>query len=120
LLGVAIPHVLIPREVVTSKSIVLPREGYITTLNNESVLRKVVVGANDPNDKTNNAGGYMFPQEITDGGELLYTIRFQNTGTDTAFSVVVRDTLENKIDLNSIEMISASHAYRSEEHTSEL
>jgi hypothetical protein len=42
----------------------------------------------------------------------LYTVRFQNTGTDTAFNIVVRDTLDSKVDWNTLEMVSASHNYQ--------
>jgi len=42
---------------------------------------------------------------------LDYTIRFQNTGTDTAFTVKIIDTLSNKLNYQSLEPISASHDY---------
>jgi|GEM_PF-2204053 len=42
---------------------------------------------------------------------LFYTIRFQNTGNDTAYTIVVRDTLDEDLDLNTVEIISASHPY---------
>jgi hypothetical protein len=38
-------------------------------------------------------------------------VRFQNTGTDTAFAVVIRDTLESDLDLMSLEILGASHAF---------
>ncbi|MBL0047644.1 MAG: DUF11 domain-containing protein [Bacteroidetes bacterium] len=40
---------------------------------------------------------------------LEYVIRFQNTGTDTAFSVLVTDTLSNDLDVASIQLVSSSH-----------
>jgi len=43
--------------------------------------------------------------------QLDYTIRFQNTGTDTAFTVKIVDTLSNKLNYQSIEPIAASHDY---------
>ncbi|MEZ5056873.1 MAG: T9SS type A sorting domain-containing protein [Saprospiraceae bacterium] len=42
---------------------------------------------------------------------IYYHIRFQNTGTDTAFTVRVLDTLAEELDINTFEMLSASHAY---------
>lgn len=39
-------------------------------------------------------------------------IRFQNTGNDTAFTVVVRDTLDSRLDLASFEVTAASHPLR--------
>jgi hypothetical protein len=43
---------------------------------------------------------------------LEYLIRFQNTGTDTAFNVVIADTLDGNLDPESIEMGLSSHFYR--------
>jgi len=61
--------------------------------------------------KTETHGGSFNEKQILDGEFLNYVIYFQNTGTDTAFRVFVRDTLSNKMDLQSFEMISASHPY---------
>ena len=41
---------------------------------------------------------------------LKYTVRFQNTGTDTAFTVVVRDTLDASLDVPSFRLEGSSHA----------
>ncbi len=40
---------------------------------------------------------------------LHYQIRFQNEGTDTAFFIVVADTLSNNLDWNTFEFIASSH-----------
>lgn len=42
---------------------------------------------------------------------LEYTIQFQNTGTDTAFTVVVRDTLPAQLRGSSVRVIGASAPY---------
>ena len=42
---------------------------------------------------------------------LEYLIRFQNTGTDTAFTVVIKDQLDYNLDWSSLTPISASHDY---------
>lgn len=69
------------------------------------------IGAFDPNDKRIfNAAGQEVEQLDKDE-YLYYHIRFQNTGTDTAFTVRVLDTLSEKLDLNTLEMLSASHPY---------
>ncbi len=44
--------------------------------------------------------------------ELSYTIRFQNTGNDTAFTVQVFDTLTSTVDPNTFKMVAASHGYQ--------
>jgi hypothetical protein len=45
--------------------------------------------------------------------QLDYTIRFQNTGTDTAYVVEVRDVLDPDLDRNSFQFLGASHAVTS-------
>lgn len=43
------------------------------------------------------------------GDTLIYTIRFQNTGTDTAFTVRLEDYLDANLDLSTFKVISSSH-----------
>jgi uncharacterized repeat protein (TIGR01451 family) len=40
-----------------------------------------------------------------------YTVRFQNTGTDTAFTVVIRDELDVDLDVMSLQITGASHPF---------
>ncbi|MBK7946461.1 MAG: T9SS type A sorting domain-containing protein [Flavobacteriales bacterium] len=40
-----------------------------------------------------------------------YAIRFQNTGSDTAFTVVIRDEIEADLDIESLQILGASHAF---------
>lgn len=67
--------------------------------------------AYDPNDKLvqpNRVANYT--QNYTLFKERMeYTVRFQNTGTDTAFTVVIRDTLDAKLDWKTFKPISSSH-----------
>lgn len=93
------------------KAQVFPITNDVTPSNNQFTLKQLVTGSYDPNDKTESHAGVLTQEEI-DGGEYLnYLIRFQNTGTDTAFTVVIRDTLEARLDVSSFEMIAASHDY---------
>ena len=43
---------------------------------------------------------------------IQYTVRFQNTGNDTAFTVRIVDQLSPDLDWNTLEPLSASHPYR--------
>lgn len=70
-----------------------------------------VIGSFDPNDKTPTPKGYGEAHFIEKNTDIQYLIRFQNTGTDTAFNIVVRDTLTSFLQPNSIEMGTASHDY---------
>ncbi|HRI60800.1 MAG TPA: sialidase family protein, partial [Saprospiraceae bacterium] len=68
-------------------------------------------GSYDPNDKQGFPFGYDAGHRIRPGQELEYLIRFQNTGTDTAFNVVIRDTLSPWLDPASVRPGAASHPY---------
>ncbi len=69
------------------------------------------IGSYDPNDKQGFPLGYGDEGRIRPGQELEYLIRFQNTGTDTAFTVVIRDTLSAWLDAASVRPGASSHAY---------
>jgi Secretion system C-terminal sorting domain len=70
-----------------------------------------VIGSYDPNDKSAFPVGYGAEHFIRPETPLQYNIRFQNTGTDTAFLVVLRDTLSPYLDPSTLRVQSASHAY---------
>jgi len=65
----------------------------------------------DPNDKTGYPIGVTSDHFINANQQLQYRIRFQNTGTDTAFTVVIRDTLDTDLDIFSIRSGVSSHSY---------
>jgi uncharacterized repeat protein (TIGR01451 family) len=69
------------------------------------------IGAYDPNDKQGFPLGVGEEGFIRPGQALDYLIRFQNTGTDTAFTVVIRDTLSDWLDPASIRSGTSSHPY---------
>ncbi|MCP4441434.1 MAG: T9SS type A sorting domain-containing protein [Aureispira sp.] len=91
--------------------------GFITQLSNGNrspfiaVDCQQMIAAYDPNDKSAQPEGYSTPHYIYDYTPLDYKVRFQNTGTDTAFRVVIRDTLSAHLDVTSLEMGAASHDY---------
>lgn len=81
--------------------------------NDSYTLNQTVTGSYDPNDKL----GYT---DVTRSGTQFflgqdewidYTIHFQNTGTDTAFTVVIRDTLDTDLNILSLDILGASHAF---------
>lgn len=110
-LAVEIPISVPLGDTLTSMAIITPVANDVTPLDDTAVLKQRVVGSYDPNDKTENNGGIIGSDYITAGKYLNYTIRFQNTGTDTAFNVIVRDTLDSKLDWSTFEMVTASHPY---------
>src|SRR5690606_34512909 len=72
-----------------------------------------VTASFDPNDKlAMTSSGYSNEYFYIDQDEWIdYTIRFQNTGTDTAFTVVITDTLNAELDMASFEQGLASHPF---------
>ncbi len=70
---------------------------------------QVVVGSFDPNEKEGFPIGFGPSNLIKPNTEIEYVIRFQNTGTDTAFTVVVKDLLPLSLDPNSIHSVVSSH-----------
>ncbi|MBK8427474.1 MAG: hypothetical protein IPL27_16535 [Lewinellaceae bacterium] len=56
---------------------------------------------------TGRRGGTLYSQ----GEEIEYLIRFQNTGTDTAFTVMIMDTISTLFDITSLRPGASSHPY---------
>lgn len=65
----------------------------------------------DPNDKRGWPMGFGDEQIIFPNTEIEYMIRFQNTGTDTAYKVVISDPLPATLDITSLSLGSSSHPY---------
>lgn len=70
-------------------------------------VQTIVGGAFDPNDKQ--ATPQLSPSQVAAGKYIDYTIRFQNTGTDTAFNIVISDTLNENLQANTLQMLVSSH-----------
>ncbi|MDJ1473788.1 DUF7619 domain-containing protein [Xanthocytophaga flava] len=70
-----------------------------------------IIDSYDPNDKLVLPTGISTEHYTSLGKELEYTIRFQNTGTDYAYKVVIIDTLSEKLDISTLQVKNASHPY---------
>ncbi len=68
-----------------------------------------VVGSFDPNQKTAVPGGAGTGNALPPNRPLQYTIDFQNTGTDTAFRVLLRDILPGSLDIATFRPLGSSH-----------
>lgn len=77
--------------------------------NNYKLITEVVVGSYDPNDKKVEPAEGLTPAQIEAGEELLYTIRFQNTGTYLAEKVRITDMLDTAHYYPSLRFVAASH-----------
>lgn len=69
------------------------------------------VGSYDPNDKRAEPKGYGPQHYIEANTDLEYHIRFQNIGTDTAYNVVVRDTLSPHLNIQTLQVGVSSHPF---------
>jgi hypothetical protein len=89
-----------------------PISGDINPSNNTLDDYSPITGSHDPNSKQVmpqglGASGAITPKDSV----LLYTINFQNSGTDTAFTVIVKDTLSSFLDPASIIPGASNHPY---------
>ncbi|MCO6482202.1 MAG: T9SS type A sorting domain-containing protein [Flavobacteriales bacterium] len=84
----------------------------VNVANNTVSFQHPVTGSIDPNDKfARTASGIPDLYFVDQDDEIDYTIRFQNTGTDTAFTVVVTDTLPAALDMATVRMGAYSHPF---------
>ncbi|MEO0728080.1 MAG: T9SS type A sorting domain-containing protein [Bacteroidota bacterium] len=81
---------------------------------NEDQLCLENIGAYDPNDKQALPKGYGEAHYIEANTPLEYLIRFQNTGTDTAFNIRIEDQISEHLDPTTIVPGTSSHPYRME------
>jgi hypothetical protein len=89
-----------------------PIDNDATPTDNAHILNQIVIGSFDPNDITCLEGKKISLEEAKK--ELHYVIRFQNTGTASAINVKVENTLDEKLDWNTFQLINSSHTNRVE------
>ncbi|MDC6652452.1 DUF7619 domain-containing protein, partial [Leclercia adecarboxylata] len=87
-------------------NMILDVPGEIITSDNAASLKLAVRTSFDPNDKQVNRKEIFYDDA---NKNLVYTIRFQNTGNDTAFVVRIKDQLDPRFDYSSINILSKSH-----------
>lgn len=85
-------------------------EAGATVFSASDELEQIVVCAYDPNDKTPDPMGEGPEGSIPASTEWIeYTVRFQNTGTDYAEDVLIRDQLDEDLIWTSIQPLFSSH-----------
>ncbi len=70
-----------------------------------------LTAAYDPNDKHVQPSGITENNYIDNDAVLNYLINFQNTGNDTAFLVIIKDTLSPYLDVSTIQNGASSHPH---------
>jgi hypothetical protein len=72
----------------------------------------LITASFDPNFKSVQPSGVGPDHLVTPNDNLDYTLQFQNTGTDTAFNVLIIDTIEIQyLDITTIQPGSSRHQY---------
>ncbi|HPM03088.1 MAG TPA: T9SS type A sorting domain-containing protein, partial [Candidatus Cloacimonadota bacterium] len=79
------------------------------TLDSDTTYESILCSF-DPNDKNCKPVGETDQHFVSVDDTLEYTIRFQNTGNDTAFNIMIVDTLSAFLDLSTFKMLGSSHA----------
>lgn len=67
------------------------------------------IGSFDPNDIRAFVNDTIWEGDISPNTDIEYQVRFENTGTDTAFNIVIIDTLPPTLDPGTLRMGTASH-----------
>ena len=84
-----------------------------TPNDNTFVLNQTVVNSYDPNDKTCLQGTMVGTEKI--GDYVHYVIRFENTGTFSAQSIIIKDLIDTaKFDINTLVPLSGSALFTTE------
>lgn len=66
--------------------------------NNSSILKQKIVAAIDPNDKKTQQKYFIEPNTKV----IDYKIRFQNTGIDTAYNILITDTIDSDLSIGPL------------------
>lgn len=106
-LNVLIPPTVNVNDLLAFTVVANPTAGDNVPLNNTMSWNQTVRSSFDPNDKTVIEGATISTTQATN--YLTYVTRFQNTGTANATTVVIKETLDPKLDWNTFEPIASSH-----------
>lgn len=95
----------------TNTAVITPITGDRYPADNMDSSYILITGSYDPNIKVVSPAAALNPNQTTEPKRLNYTIHFQNTGTDTARFVIIKDALDPSLDLSTLHVIAASHPY---------
>jgi len=101
---------------VSASVVLVPQAADCNFSDNATSECNAIIFSHDPNDKQVASqqfeqNGYLNEVDFLLGDTLRYIIRFQNTGNDTAFTVVVTDTLSQWLDPTTVVTDVASHYF---------
>jgi uncharacterized repeat protein (TIGR01451 family) len=93
----------------TTTLIIDATDVFSNVVNDTVTLNQVVTCSYDPNDKSVEPPGQGSANFVPMNEWLTYLVRFQNTGNDTAFKVVILDTLDLNLDISTFSVLGSSH-----------
>lgn len=83
--------------------------GSNVVFNHSRTNSQMVICSFDPNDKAVSPPGVQSQNFTLMNERLYYTVRFQNTGNDTAFTVQIRDLLDPELNWQTFRVEDYSH-----------
>ncbi len=93
-------------------------KGFVNQFNDDddnpstSITCSPLLNGFDPNEKLAIPEGVTGAHLIKPNTEIEYILHFQNTGNDTAYQIMLRDTLDANIDLATFTEGASSHPYK--------
>lgn len=99
-------------EIISFVAAITPNTSDFTPNNNTFSYDQEVVNSFDPNDKKVLQGNQIYMEQTQ--SYLDYIIRFQNTGSASAITVIIEDILHENLDWTTFQPISSSHSYNVE------
>lgn len=96
-------------EIITYKLTESPVVSDANPQNNIQIFNRTVGASYDPNDKTVIPLGEGVQGFVHKNLNMIYTIRFQNTGTAYAENIYIIDSIDNNLDINSLTLLNHSH-----------
>jgi uncharacterized repeat protein (TIGR01451 family) len=110
-LELEMPDVTFQGEFIEMTSKVILQEGGANIYEGSHTFSSQINCSYDPNDKLVEPNIPGEENYTLSGDTLIYTIRFQNTGTDTAINIRIEDILDNNLNWSTFRVMAASHAY---------
>ena len=108
LVGVNVSQTAVLGSTISSPVTIAPVIGDADVSDNTAVWNVVVTGSYDPNDIQVDRAT-VDPDELVAPPFLEYIVRFQNTGTDTAFTVRIEDPVPQNAQFSSFQFVGSSH-----------
>jgi uncharacterized delta-60 repeat protein/uncharacterized repeat protein (TIGR01451 family) len=94
---------------ITINLFVTPVSGDSDTLNNSRSYTFPIINGYDPNIKSVYPVGKCDEAYVENGQKFTYTVQFQNTGNAEAINIVVTDSLDTDLNLNTLHIVDNSH-----------